>query len=87
MGATCALSAGNHQFDAAVKVRQNVRMLVSTNFDRHTTLPSGPHPTHNSPQRGSGKTPLPFRRLNAGSADQVAVKTRRAFFVLAGVIV
>jgi hypothetical protein len=36
---------------------------------------------------GSGKTPLPFRRLNAGSADQAAVKTRRAFFVLAGVIV
>ena len=46
MGATCALSAGNHQFDATVKVRQNVRMLVSTNFDRYITLPSGSHPTH-----------------------------------------
>jgi hypothetical protein len=45
MGATCAVSVGNHQFDATVKVRQNVTMLVSTNFDQYTTLPSGPHPT------------------------------------------
>jgi hypothetical protein len=40
MGATCALSVGNHQFDATVKVRQNVRMLVSTNFDRLRGLES-----------------------------------------------
>jgi hypothetical protein len=45
MGAMCALSVGNHQFDATVKVRQNVRVLVSANFDQYTTLPSGPHPT------------------------------------------